>query len=86
MIVSIHVPKCAGTSFRHVLDRMFGARIWYNYGAIFCREQARADLLLQIKELRLTVAQIRVEQAAPDALAQGHRAGVQQDHALTWKR
>jgi hypothetical protein len=45
MIVSIHVPKCAGTSFRHVLDRMYGDRIWYNYGAIFCREQAREGLI-----------------------------------------
>jgi hypothetical protein len=45
MIVSIHVPKCAGTSFRHVLDRMYGNRIWYNYGAIFCREQAREGVV-----------------------------------------
>jgi Sulfotransferase family len=45
MIVSIHVPKCAGTSFRHVLDRVYGDRIWYNYGTIFTREQARAELV-----------------------------------------
>jgi len=45
MIVSIHVPKCAGTSFRRVLTEICGARIWYNYGTIFSRDQARAELV-----------------------------------------
>jgi|SRR5271165_1919074 len=45
MIVSIHVPKCAGTSFKRVLADICGARIWYNYGTIFSREQARAELV-----------------------------------------
>ncbi|HEY1764120.1 MAG TPA: sulfotransferase family 2 domain-containing protein [Opitutaceae bacterium] len=45
MIVSVHVPKSAGTSFRRVLDEVCGARIWYNYGTIFSRAQAKADLV-----------------------------------------
>ncbi len=45
MIVSVHVPKTAGTSFRRVLDQVCGARIWYNYGTIFSRAQARAELV-----------------------------------------
>jgi hypothetical protein len=45
MVVSIHVPKCAGTSFRHVLDGLCGPRIWYNYGTIFSRDQATPDLV-----------------------------------------
>ncbi len=45
MIVSVHVPKCAGTSFKRVLNDVCGARIWCNYGTIFSREQARPDLV-----------------------------------------
>jgi hypothetical protein len=45
MIVSVHVPKCAGTSFKSVLQEVCRAPIWYNYGTIFSREQARADLV-----------------------------------------
>lgn len=45
MIVSVHVPKCAGTSFRHAIDGIYGNRIWYNYGVIFSREQARLELV-----------------------------------------
>lgn len=45
MVISIHVPKSAGTSFRGVLDEVCGARIWYNYGTIFSRDQARAELV-----------------------------------------
>jgi hypothetical protein len=45
MIISVHVPKCAGTSFRTVLGEVCGARIWYNYGVIFSREHARAELV-----------------------------------------
>jgi hypothetical protein len=45
MIVSIHVPKCAGTSFRRILTEICGARIWFNYGTIFSRDQARAELV-----------------------------------------
>lgn len=45
MIVSIHVPKCAGTSFKRVLNEICGARIWYNYGTIFSRDQARPELV-----------------------------------------
>jgi hypothetical protein len=40
VIVSVHVPKCAGTSFRHVLESMYGPRLWANYGAVFVRAQA----------------------------------------------
>jgi hypothetical protein len=45
MVVSIHVPKCAGTSFRHVLDALCGPGVWYNYGEIFSRDQARPGIV-----------------------------------------
>ncbi|HEY5079507.1 MAG TPA: sulfotransferase family 2 domain-containing protein [Opitutaceae bacterium] len=45
MIISVHVPKTAGTSFRLVLDEICGARIWYNYGTIFSKGQAKAELV-----------------------------------------
>jgi hypothetical protein len=47
MIVSVHVPKCAGTSFRQILSSIFGPRLWLNYGTIFSREQARPELVPQ---------------------------------------
>ena len=40
MVISVHIPKCAGTSFRSVLQRHYGPRLWANYGTIFTREQA----------------------------------------------
>ncbi len=45
MIISVHVPKCAGTSFRHVLAELYGEALWLNYGTVFCREQFRAELV-----------------------------------------
>jgi hypothetical protein len=45
MLISIHVPKCAGTSFRQVLGTLFGAQVWFNYGTIFTREQAKPELV-----------------------------------------
>ncbi len=45
MLLSVHVPKCAGTSFRHVLDENYGKRVWYNYGAVFSRDSASAALV-----------------------------------------
>lgn len=45
MIVSVHVPKSAGTSFKRVLTEVCHARIWFNYGSIFAREQARAGVV-----------------------------------------
>ncbi|HVU35878.1 MAG TPA: sulfotransferase family 2 domain-containing protein [Opitutaceae bacterium] len=45
MFVSIHIPKCAGTSFRHILQEQCGNRLWLNYGTIFVRSQARRDLV-----------------------------------------
>jgi len=45
MLISVHVPKSAGTSFRQVLDALFGAQVWFNYGTIFTREQARPELV-----------------------------------------
>lgn len=47
MVISVHVPKCAGTSFRRILSDICGARIWFNYGTIFSRDQARLDLVPQ---------------------------------------
>jgi len=45
MLISVHIPKCAGTSFRHVLEAVHGGGLWLNYGAIFTREQAAAGLV-----------------------------------------
>ena len=45
MLVSVHIPKCAGTSFRHILHEVFGPRLWLNYGTIFVRAQAQLDLV-----------------------------------------
>jgi hypothetical protein len=45
MLISVHVPKCAGTSFRHVLHGICGEDVWYNYGTIFSREQAKPELV-----------------------------------------
>lgn len=45
MLVSVHIPKCAGTSFRHVLRDIYGDSLWLNYGTIFVRSQAHANLI-----------------------------------------
>jgi hypothetical protein len=45
MVVSVHVPKSAGTSFRRILGEICGARIWDNYGTIFSRDRARPELV-----------------------------------------
>jgi len=46
VIVSIHIPKCGGISFQHVLRGIYGKkRLWLNYGAFINREQARYDLI-----------------------------------------
>lgn len=50
MLLSLHVPKCAGTSFALVLKRIFGARLWLNYGAIFRRGEAREGIIPQNTE------------------------------------
>jgi hypothetical protein len=45
VILSIHIPKCGGTSFRHVLRKIYGDGLWLNYGTIFSRPQAHPSLL-----------------------------------------
>jgi Sulfotransferase family len=35
VIISLHIPKCAGTSFRHTLEEAYGAGLWLNYGDDF---------------------------------------------------
>jgi len=45
MLVSVHIPKCAGTSFRHVLHSLYGDRAWDNYGAVFTRGEARPGIV-----------------------------------------
>lgn len=30
-LISIHVPKCGGTSFRQALERWFGQKLWLHY-------------------------------------------------------
>lgn len=43
MLISVHIPKCAGTSFRHILREVYGDALWLNYAGCFAREQATAD-------------------------------------------
>jgi hypothetical protein len=45
ILISVHIPKCAGTSFRTALRSSYRERLWENYGRIFSREQARAGLV-----------------------------------------
>lgn len=45
MLISVHIPKCAGTSFRHVLEQLYGARLWMNYGVAFSRQQANFQVI-----------------------------------------
>ena len=45
MLVSVHIPKCAGTSFRHILQGLYGDSLWLNYGTAFVRGTARADMI-----------------------------------------
>lgn len=41
MLLSVHIPKCAGTSFRAILQQIFAERLWLNYGVIFNRGDAQ---------------------------------------------
>jgi hypothetical protein len=42
MLISVHIPKCGGMSFQHVLRDLYGKRrLWLNYGTIFDQEDAR---------------------------------------------
>jgi hypothetical protein len=42
MLLSVHIPKCGGTSFQQVLRGVYGERrLWLNYGTIFSQEDAR---------------------------------------------
>lgn len=46
MVVSVHIPKCGGISFQHVLRGIYGKRrLWLNYGVFSDRSQARYDLI-----------------------------------------
>ena len=46
ILVSVHIPKCGGISFEHVLRRIFGdRRVWLNYGVVAGRSQARPELI-----------------------------------------
>jgi hypothetical protein len=47
IVISVHIPKCGGTSFQHVLLRLYGKkRVWLNYDpAIFCPTQVRCNLI-----------------------------------------
>jgi hypothetical protein len=41
MIISVHIPKCGGISFQHILRGIYGnRRVWLNYGTIFDRADA----------------------------------------------
>ncbi len=39
VVLSVHIPKCAGTSFRRVLENIYGPRLWINNGIVFSRDQ-----------------------------------------------
>jgi hypothetical protein len=43
MLISVHIPKCGGTSFRAVLAGIFGQGLWLNYGNMFCQPEVRPD-------------------------------------------
>ncbi len=44
MLISVHIPKCGGITFEHVLRRMFGRRrLWLYYGADPSRDDSRPD-------------------------------------------
>lgn len=45
ILISVHIPKCAGTSFRTALRSCYRERLWENYGRIFSREQARRGIV-----------------------------------------
>jgi len=45
MLISVHVPKCAGTTFRLLIDQLYGNAVWHNYGIVFTKASARADLI-----------------------------------------
>lgn len=45
IVISIHIPKCGGTSFRTVLKRLYSDRLWLNYGEVFAQYQARNELV-----------------------------------------
>jgi hypothetical protein len=43
MLVSVHVPKCAGTSFRRILEGLYGNTLWLTYGSVVTRHNARKE-------------------------------------------
>jgi hypothetical protein len=43
MLISVHVPKCAGTSFRRVLEGLYGNALWLTYESVITRDKARRD-------------------------------------------
>jgi len=45
MIISVHIPKCGGTSFRVILESIYGGSLWLNYGAMFSSKELRTDLI-----------------------------------------
>lgn len=46
MLISVHIPKCGGISFQHVLRKIYGKRrVWLNYGTFFDKTHARLDLI-----------------------------------------
>jgi len=45
VLISVHIPKCAGTSFRTILRGIFGDKLWLNYGAAYRREEVRPGVV-----------------------------------------
>lgn len=53
MIVSIHIPKTAGTTFRELLYRDFGERLFQDYGDLAGYRSPEADALRARRKLEI---------------------------------
>ncbi len=45
VLISVHIPKCGGSSFNAVLEAMYGDALWRNYGVAFSRRELRPELI-----------------------------------------
>jgi hypothetical protein len=45
MIISVHIPKCGGTSFRLVLEGIYGDSLWLNYDAHLGQSRDQIQLI-----------------------------------------
>jgi hypothetical protein len=45
MLISVHIPKCGGTTFDAVLERLYGRALWRVYGEIQRPEDIRPEMV-----------------------------------------